>query len=199
MWFKTPSSPPQRAAPVWSVSSTLAAALILLLSASSAMAMVILDGPALGSPARAFLDFTQDLRRRAAEPDASRAHAAAAAAAGTKLSASAFYVKNLPGTQDLPPEKIPTMHAGHIAIRPEHNSNLFFWSFEAEFSVTERKKTVSLFFSNFRNLFFSMFHLTFFFSFFSGHLAQRWTWLLFHGRCAHGGRTLPPGPLAGQD
>lgn len=59
------------------------------------------------------------------------------------LNASAFYVKDLPGTENIPRELLPTMHAGHIAIDQTHNGKLFFWSFDAQNTATDHQKTVS--------------------------------------------------------
>lgn len=59
-----------------------------------------------------------------------------------QFSAADYYVKHLPGTENIARQHIPTMHAGYVSVNPEHDQKLFFWSFDAEYTVTERQKTV---------------------------------------------------------
>lgn len=40
-------------------------------------------------------------------------------------SAADYYVKHLPGTENIPKNLLPTMHAGHITVNPEHEGKLF--------------------------------------------------------------------------
>lgn len=40
-----------------------------------------------------------------------------------------FIVKDLPGISNIPEGKIPIMHAGHLEVNAENNTNYFFWRF----------------------------------------------------------------------